>query len=96
MVGLAVYTRFGSLDWFGQLEDGRGSSRGSGLIPSDWFGFGFVWSSALPRVTLGLPLVCSLLPYTIRSFSRPLAHMLLSHTVQWYIFRSPYLSPAPV
>jgi hypothetical protein len=41
MEDLALYTRFGSLDRFGWLDGGRGS----GLIPSDWIGFGFalVW-----------------------------------------------------
>jgi hypothetical protein len=46
---LVPYTRFGALDRFGRLEGGRGSSRGTGLIPSDRIGLDSLWfgSSAL-------------------------------------------------
>jgi hypothetical protein len=81
MEGLILYTFLGSLDLFEQLEDSRGSSRGSGLIPLDldslWFGSSVRLVFCLPLVllisfglTLGLTLVCSI-QCTIRSFTRP-------------------------
>jgi hypothetical protein len=60
---LALYTRFGSLDRFGWLEGGRGSSRGSGSIPPDWIEFGF----ALVRLVCSSSLLLFLESYYFKS-----------------------------